>query len=96
MRFLNSLPLQNKSKLLFQKLNILLQLITRYRNLKINKVSVLFELKTGMNLMNKTCLVEVCNPEVRHLIDQSRKSKQSRVDQRDKTSQRQISTKIVI
>ena len=46
--------------------------------------------------MNEICLVEVRNPEVRYLIDQSRKSKISRVGQRDKISQRQISTKIAI
>ena len=36
--------------------------------------SVLFEIKTGMTFMNEICLVEVHNPVVIHLIDQSRKS----------------------
>ena len=31
-----------------------------------------------MILMNEICLVQVRNTEVRHLIDQSRKSKESR------------------
>ena len=37
--------------------------------------AVFFELKTGMSLMNEICLVEIRIPEVRHLINQSGKSK---------------------
>ena len=40
--------------------------------------TVFFELKTGMSLMNEICLVEIRIPEVRHPINQSRKSKISR------------------
>ena len=72
----NSQPLKNKSNKLFPKLDILLEHKIQNHNPKIKQR--LFSSNVKLEIVNEICLVEIRNSELRHLIDQSRKSKISR------------------